>query len=126
MSSGKGWSGEQEFTNALNDLNNAHPVPTSKVKVAVNVAMKYSNDFKMIVYDLEKWMKKSIISDRIAGIFVMDSICRGSRAQHRDKSKDLFSLRFLTRLTEILGLMNGASDHDIVSILLLLSLLLLA
>jgi hypothetical protein len=115
MSAGKAWAGEHEFGNSLKELNNTHPVPSSKVKAAVNVAMKYPNDFKMIVFDLEKWMKKSNLADRIAGIFVMDSICRGSRTQHRDKSKDLFSSRFLTRLNEIVSLLNGSSDHDIVS-----------
>ena len=111
----KSWAGEKELALALKELNGVHPPPASKVKNIVTIALKFPNDFKMIVYDVEKWMKKSPIGDRINAVYAIDSICRGSRNIHGSKEKDLFSNRFLTRLNEIFTLLIGISENDMVS-----------
>ncbi len=110
-----GWSGEKELADALGELNNVRPPPSSKIKAVVHIAFKYPTEFKMVVFDIEKWIKKSNIDDRIAGIFVIDSVCRGCRSQHGgNKDKDYYSSRFQTRISEIFSLMIGASEKDIV------------
>lgn len=113
MSSKISWKGENELAEALRDLSQIHPPPTSKVKNVVSVAFKYSSEFKMVAYDIEKWMKKSGIDDKIAGLFVIDSICRGCRAQQaHNKEKDFYSNRFAMRIPDIFLLLNGLSDAN--------------
>lgn len=110
------WHGEAELAAALSELNNIiQPPAASKIKTIVSIALKNTNDFKMIVFDIEKWMKKSSINDRIAGIYIIDSICRGSISLGKDKTKDLYSNRFSTRLNEIFTLLNGSSENDMVN-----------
>ena len=109
----KSWSGEEELNVALNDLVGLRPAPASKIKVAVGLCMKHSADFKMIVYAVEKWMKRAAIGDRISGVYVIDSLCRGYRSIH-GKDKDVFSNRFLTRINEIFQLLNGISETNYV------------
>ena len=119
MSKGSNWSGEAEFQGYLNELNGiTQPPPASKIKSIVSFAMKNSTEFKMIVYDIEKWMKKAENNDRISGVYIIDSLCRAYRSQCKDKSKDVFSNRFVTRLNEIFMLLSGLSKNDLVSLVL--------
>jgi hypothetical protein len=61
----------------------------------------------MVTYEVEKLIKKGRTEDRIAGVYVLDSLCR----QHT-KEKELFAKRFAVRLKETLSFMKGTSHKD--------------
>lgn len=105
--SSKPWSGETELQAALQELCGQHPVPASKIRQAVTVANKYCAEFKMVVYEIEKFVKRVPVDDKIAGIFVMDSLCR----QH-SKERETFAKRFAVRLKDTLGQLAKIGPKD--------------
>jgi hypothetical protein len=103
----KSWAGEQEFPAALQNLGGQYPIPNSKVKNVVVIANKYSSDFKMVVYEIEKYIKKASNEDKVGGIFVIDMLCRQS-----GKERDVFAKRFAVRLKETIGYLSKAPNQD--------------
>jgi hypothetical protein len=107
----KSWLGEGELQNALAELSGQHPVPSSKIKHIVSIAFKYQNEFKMVVYEIEKYIKKASGNDKIGGLFVIDFICQQSR-NNFGKEKDLFSNRFSIRLKETINYLEKCGPKD--------------
>lgn len=105
--SAKPWSGETELQAALQDLCGQYPVPASKIRQAVTVANKYSTEFKMVVYEIERFIKHAQLEDKIAGVFVMDSLCR----QH-SKERETFAKRFAVRLKDTASFLTKISGKD--------------
>jgi len=103
----KAWVGEQELQKALQDLCGQTPVSSIKVKHVVATANKYFSDFKMVVYEIEKFIKKSNTEDKLGGIYVIDALCR----QH-SKEKDTFVKRFSIRLKETFDHLRKLSSKD--------------
>lgn len=103
----KPWSGEQELQSSLQNLSGQYPIPNSKVKSAVVVANKYVNEFKMVVYEIERFIKKANNEDKIGGLYVLDMLCRQS-----GKEKDIFAKRFAVRLKETVGYLTKVSNQD--------------
>jgi hypothetical protein len=103
----KPWAGEEELQTALQGLCGQYPVPNSKVKNVTVVANKYVSDFKMVVYEIEKFLKKANNEDKVGGIFVIDMLCRQS-----GKEKDIFAKRFAVRLKETIGYLTKIPNPD--------------
>lgn len=105
------WSGEGELATCLQEFHQlqGNRPSISKINTIVSIALKYITDYKMIVYDVEKWMKKAPIENRLCGIFVIDSICR-SMSHKNISQKDIFPNRFVSRFNEIFTLLNGLSE----------------
>eukprot|EP01031_Cornospumella_fuschlensis_P038145 gene38145-46351_t len=101
------WAGEAELQGALQELCGVYPVPSSKIRQAVTVANKYCAEFKMVVYEIERFVKKAAAEDKIAGVFVMDSLCR----QH-SKERETFAKRFAVRLKDTTSFLLKVSAKD--------------
>ena len=106
--SGKPWSGEQELQTVLQELcGHKSNVPSSKIRQVVSIANKYVTDFKMVVYEIEKFIKKSANEDKMSGLFVLDSLCR----QH-SKDRETFAKRFGIRLKETISYFYKVSNEE--------------
>eukprot|EP00981_Chlorochromonas_danica_P009543 scaffold2727_cov161-Ochromonas_danica.AAC.6 len=111
----KSWSGEAELQTALRELCGSYPVAASKIRQAVTVANKYSQEFKMVVYEIERFIKKATTEDKIAGVFVIDSLCR----QH-SKERETFAKRFALRLKDTFGFLAKIPSRDKAKLLFLI------
>lgn len=96
----KSWQGENDLKNCLNDL--VGDCSISKIKHLCGVCFKHQAEYKMVVFEIEKFIKKSPQSDRLAGLFALDALCKASRSQF-GKEKDFFSNRFALRLKDTLA-----------------------
>ncbi len=104
----KSWSGESDLLKALHELLDHHStVPTSKIRAIVSIANKHIADFKMVVYEIEKFIRKSDDHNKIAGLFVIDSLCK----QH-SKERDIFSKRFALRLKDTFSYFSKLTTKD--------------
>eukprot|EP00599_Poterioochromonas_sp_BG-1_P007202 CAMPEP_0173151564 /NCGR_PEP_ID=MMETSP1105-20130129/11657_1 /TAXON_ID=2985 /ORGANISM="Ochromonas sp., Strain BG-1" /LENGTH=194 /DNA_ID=CAMNT_0014066967 /DNA_START=74 /DNA_END=656 /DNA_ORIENTATION=- len=61
----------------------------------------------MVVYEIERFIKKANNEDKIGGLYVLDMICRQS-----GKEKDIFAKRFAVRLKETIGYLTKVSNQD--------------
>ena len=104
----KPWVGEAELTQALSLLAGYRPPAASQVKKATQVALKYQNEYKMVVFELEKYLKRSSADDKLAGIFVMDAICRSPQT----REKDVFGPRFASRMKQICACLHDMPRAD--------------
>lgn len=112
-SSAKPWAGEQELQSVLQELcGHRSNVPSSKIRQVVSIANKYVSDFKMVVYEIEKFIKKAANEDKMSGLFVLDSLCR----QH-SKDRETFAKRFGIRLKESISYFNKVTSKEKVDML---------
>ena len=86
------WPGEAELSSALEDLTGINsrgshewdeksnePINGSiRIENVVDIAFKYQNEFKMVVYEIEKFIKKSINENKLPGLFIIIIIIRSS------------------------------------------------
>ena len=94
------FKGEAEIKEHLNDLINGKS-SASKIKAACTLCFKYQQEYKLVVYEIEKFIKRVDIGDKLTSLYLLDAICRNSRAQvNNNKDKDIFSNRFAIRLKE--------------------------
>ena len=105
----KSWAGENDIKNSLNDL--IGDCSVSKIKQFCSICFKYQAEYKMVVFEIEKFIKKSKQDDRIAGLFGLDALCKASRSQF-GKEKDIFSNRFSLRLKETLTYIDYNKLND--------------
>ena len=75
----KSWPGESELLSALEDLiginsrgsnewdeKNNEPIKGSiRIENVINISFKYQNEFKMVVYEIEKFIKKTSNENKI-------------------------------------------------------------
>lgn len=61
----------------------------------------------MVVYEIERFIKKANNDDKIGGVFVIDSLCR----QH-SKEREIFAKRFSIRLRETMSFLQKTSSQD--------------
>lgn len=106
----KGWQGEAEMQSALDNLINSNNNEKS-IKHVVATAFKLQKEFKLVVYTIEMFIKKSKPDDKLGGLFVLDALCRDSRAKY-GKEKDIFSNRFKLRLKETISFLEKVNSKD--------------
>lgn len=104
----KSWVGEAELIEALNSLLGQNPPPSALVKKATQSALKFQNEYKMVVFEIEKFIKRAASDDKISGIFVMDAICRATQG----KEKDTFCARFASRMKQICSNLQDIPPND--------------
>lgn len=109
--SSRSWPGEQEMQSTLSLLCEQLPASISTIKKVVAAAFKYQNEYKMVVYEIEKFIKKSAAEYKLGGLFVMDAVCRQSK-QASGRDKDQFCQRFALRLPETISFMEKSSVKD--------------
>ena len=69
------------------------PVTKSKMKTITSRAMKANRTYKHVVQNVEKFISKSEPKYKLAGLYVMDSIIRRSRADFGPE-RDVYAPRF--------------------------------
>ena len=77
----------------------------------VATAFKLQKEFKLVVYAIEMFIKKSKVDDKLGGLFVLDALCRESRSRY-GKDKDVFSNRFKLRIKETITFLDRVSVKD--------------
>jgi len=102
----KSWSGEAELCGALQSLVGREPIPADLIKQAAQVAIKFQNEYKMVVYELEKFIKKGRAEDRLAGMLVIDSVCKATQG----KDKDVLCARFSSKMKQIFSFLDDISS----------------
>jgi hypothetical protein len=116
MTTKKAWPGDAEMValfEKLCDRENNHVKEffSAKLKAVVNAAFKYQTEFKMVVYEVENFIKKAPAQNKIYGLYALDSICKKSRSQFT-KEKDIFSNRFAIRLKDTIGFLEKISEKE--------------
>jgi hypothetical protein len=106
MSKGK-WNGEDEVKSVINELIDG-PCTASKIKQACTVCLKFVNEYKMVVFEVERIVKKGTNGDKPTGVYLIDAICRNSRSQF-GSHRDLYTTRFSLRIKETLGSIDFTS-----------------
>jgi hypothetical protein len=92
------WKGESDFAASFQDFNLS--TLNSKIKELCHLCLKYTAEYKMVVHEVERFIRKSSNqSEKVAGLYLIDAICKASRAQH-GKEKEVFAKRFSQRLLE--------------------------
>ncbi|GAB5362445.1 hypothetical protein AAMO2058_000797500 [Amorphochlora amoebiformis] len=87
------WAGEKEFKGLLANLNSKS---SSKINGIAKFAVKHAKHYKMVVHFLEKHIKRCKPRLKLYALYVMDSICRHSRAKYGEK--DPYVGRFARKL----------------------------
>mmetsp|Transcript_2632 Transcript_2632/g.3947 ORF Transcript_2632/g.3947 Transcript_2632/m.3947 type:complete len:342 (-) Transcript_2632:61-1086(-) len=105
------WRGETELQNALEELTLQRPPGASKVKYAASVALRCAAEYKMAVFAIEKFIRKTPPAFRIAGLYVIDSICRDSKGKYK-KEKQLFISRFALKMKDTLRYLRRVPEED--------------
>ena len=116
MATKKALAGDAEMAALFEKLcerenNHVKEVFSAKLKAVVNAAFKYQNEFKMVVYEVENFIKKSPVQNKIYGLYALDSICKKSRGQF-SKEKDIYSNRFAIRLKDTIGFLEKISEKE--------------
>ena len=83
-----------------------------KIESVVEVSFKFQNEFKMVVYEIEKFIKKSPNESKLPGLYVMDAVCKRSRLSNSAKERDIFINRFGLRLKETMSFLDKLSLKD--------------
>ena len=91
------WKGESELSGALQALVGCQSPSPDLIKKASQTALKFQSEYKMVVFEVEKFVKRAVASDKLSGILVMDSICKSAHS----KEKDVLCARFGSRMKQI-------------------------
>ena len=105
-----GWDGEKEIKYALKELLASKSASNSRVKAVADIALKYSREYKRIVYSIEQVIWKSKPKQRFGGLCSMDAVLRQSRL--KNGSKDVYAKRFLQHLTETIRAISEIPDKQ--------------
>jgi hypothetical protein len=113
---GESWPGEKEIQEALSGLvRGSGGVSASRVKDAAKVALANSREFKRVVYEIERFIRKSRPRDRVAGVYVIDAVVKESRSKSGEK--DHFESRFTQRMkSDTLPALRAVPESDMHSI----------
>ena len=105
-----GWDGEKEIKHALKELVASKSVSNSRVKAVADTALKYSREYKRIVYSIEQVIWKSKPKHRLGGLCSMDAVLRQSRL--KNGSKDVYAKRFLQHLKETIRAISEIPENQ--------------
>jgi hypothetical protein len=97
------WAGAANIQKTLKDLGSSLPPSASRVKAVVNECLKHHKEFKYVVYELERFIRKAVNNDtRIVGLHVIDAVSRKSDAK-LGKDKDNITKRIVAKMKDILS-----------------------
>ena len=106
------WVGEAELVSILETLKGqGDPLPQELIKRVTTVAVKFQGEYKMVVFEVEKFIKRAVPSDKLSGMTVIEAICRTAQG----KEKDLFCARFGLRMKQICACLHDIPSSDKVS-----------
>ena len=103
--------GGKVIRKVISDAGSSFPPSSSKIKAVVTECMNYSKEYKFIVHELERYIRKATKSEqRIVGLYAIDAVCR--KSQDRGGIKDPMLKRFGDKINGIIGFINLKSDGE--------------
>ena len=85
-------------------------VSASKIRSVAKACFDLRVEYKRAVHAIERFVSKAPPHCKLGGIYVIDAVCRRSRAQLGDK--DVFSPRFEKQIEATVDAMRGSSADD--------------
>ena len=82
-------------------------VSASKIRSVAKACFDLRIEYKRAVHAIERFVKKAPKHCRLAGVYVIDAVCRRSKAQLGDK--DVFSPRFEKGIVETVDALKVSS-----------------
>jgi hypothetical protein len=105
----KSWAGEKEIVKAFKAFDGSDPTPHNQaVHEATNACMKYAHEYKMVVFEIEKYMKRARANDRAKYMYIIDNILQ----QTKSTSRDNFITRFSGRMKQICSQFDDAEENS--------------
>ena len=103
--------GGKVIRKAIIDAGSSFPPSGSKIKAVVAECMNYSKEYKFIVHELERYIRKATKSEqRIIGLYAIDAVCR--KTQDRGGIKDPMLKRFGDKMSGIIGFIDLKNDNE--------------
>lgn len=82
---------------------------TASVKVATKMCLQHQKEYKMVVFEVERFLAKASEAAKMGGLYVVDLLCR---KEATGKSKDNFCARFASRMKQIFAMLEGVSESN--------------
>jgi len=93
----------------LEDTANSSGSLTNSVKVATKMCLQHQKEYKMVVFEVERFMNKASEAARMGAMYVLDLLCR---KEATGKSKENFCARFASRMKQIFAVLEGVSEGN--------------
>ena len=94
---------------ALTQLERGKAVSQTKVRAVAKACFAARDEYKLAVHQVEQFVKTAPAHCRLAGVYVIDAVCRRSKDQSQH---DVFTPRFATQILATIGALDDADLED--------------
>ena len=94
---------------ALTQLERGKAVSQTKVRAVAKACFAARDEYKLAVHQVEQFVKTAPAHCRLAGVYVIDAVCRRSKDQSQN---DVFTPRFATQILATISALDDADLED--------------
>ena len=94
---------------ALTQLERGKAVSQTKVRAVAKACFEARDEYKLAVHQVEQFVKTAPAHCRLAGVYVIDAVCRRSKDQSQH---DVFTPRFATQILATISALDDADLED--------------
>ena len=94
---------------ALTQLERGKAVSQTKVRAVAKACFAARDEYKLAVHQVEQFVKTAPAHCRLAGVYVIDAVCRRSKDQSQH---DVFTPRFATQILATISALDDADLED--------------
>ena len=94
---------------ALTQLERGRAVSQTKVRAVAKACFAARDEYKLAVHQVEQFVKTAPAHCRLAGVYVIDAVCRRSKDQSQH---DVFTPRFATQILATISALDDADLED--------------
>ena len=94
---------------ALAQLERGRAVSQTKVRAVAKACVAARDEYKLAVHQVEQFVKTAPAHCRLAGVYVIDAVCRRSKDQSQH---DVFTPRFATQILATISALDDADLED--------------
>ena len=94
---------------ALTQLERGKAVSQTKVRAVAKACVAARDEYKLAVHQVEQFVKTAPAHCRLAGVYVIDAVCRRSKDQSQH---DVFTPRFATQILATISALDDADLED--------------
>ena len=98
-----------EALTALAQLERGKAVIQTKVRAVAKACFAARDEYKLAVHQVEQFVKTAPAHCRLAGVYVIDAVCRRSKDQSQH---DVFTPRFATQILATISALDDANLED--------------
>ena len=98
-----------EALTALTQLERGKAVSQTKVRAVAKACFAARDEYKLAVHQVEQFVKTAPAHCRLAGVYVIDAVCRRSKDQSQH---DVFTPRFATQILATISALDDADLED--------------